>query len=115
MCLRQRGKLVQGAGEDPLKRTSILTAGEGVAGRENSKQRGVCTTKALGIQSAAGLKDVCCRGLVAPNSTRKQSSFWLLWEEGMGWLTSSWSKGELRSTGQTDCHMVMEASQGNRG
>lgn len=50
MCLRQRGKLVQGAGEDPLKRTSILTEGEGVTGRENSKQRGVWTTKALGIQ-----------------------------------------------------------------
>lgn len=50
MCLRQRGKLVQGAGEDPLKRTAILTEGEGVAGRENSKQRGVWTTKALGIQ-----------------------------------------------------------------
>lgn len=50
MCLRQRGELVQGAGEDPLKKTPILTEGEGVAGRDNSKERGVWTTKALGIQ-----------------------------------------------------------------
>lgn len=50
MCLRQRGKLVQGAGGRSPEEDIHPDKGEGVAGRENSKRRGVWTAKALGIQ-----------------------------------------------------------------
>lgn len=49
-------------------------------------------------------QEVFCWGLMRPGVTRKLLLV-VSWEEGLGWLRTSWLKGKIGATGQTDYHM----------